>query len=271
MKVAVVGHIEWGRFVRVSAMPIAGEIVHTTESWSEVSGGGCVAAMQLAEMAGSCMFFTAVGDDELGRRSIESLEARGVEVYASVIKGCSTKDIFVHVDANGERTITVTGDVKPDGTDSSLPWEKLADVDAVYFVSGNRQALVETRKARVLVSTARILPTLQDATIQMDVLVCSKNDKGETYHDGDLAPRPHVSVFTDGIRGGVTDTGIQYQAEVVPGDEFVDSYGCGDSFAAGLTFGLGEGRELTESLHLAAHCGAEAAKRRGSFGVDSSK
>jgi len=35
-----------------------------------------------------------------------------------------------------------------------------------------------------------------------------------------------------------------------------DAYGCGDSFAGGLTYGLGAGMTLEEALALGARCGA---------------
>lgn len=266
MKVAVVGHIEWGRFVRVATPPKPGEIIHTTDSWEEVAGGGSVAAMQLAQLAGNCMFFTAVGNDEHGRRSVEQLQSKGVEVYASVIEGVPTKDIFVYIDNQKERTITVTGSLIPDGSDTSLPWQKLADVDAIYFASGNSQALLAARQAKVLLSTARILPLLQESGVQIDALVCSAEDKGELYHDGELVPAPRLVVSTAGIKGGVTNSGEKYNAEIVSQSEVVDTYGCGDSFAAGLTFALGQGNDVQDSLQIATRCGAEAAKRRGSFG-----
>jgi ribokinase len=43
----------------------------------------------------------------------------------------------------------------------------------------------------------------------------------------------------------------------------VDSYGCGDSFAAGLTVGLARGLELDEALAVGARCGAACLTGRG--------
>ena len=51
-RVAVVGHVEWIEFARVPHMPTPGEIVHATEWWEDVGGGGSVAAVQLAKLAG---------------------------------------------------------------------------------------------------------------------------------------------------------------------------------------------------------------------------
>ena len=85
MRVAVVGHVEWVEFVRVEHVPAPGEIVHALESWEEPGGGGAVAAVQLARLAGGCLFLTALGDDALGRRAESELEALGVRVEAACV------------------------------------------------------------------------------------------------------------------------------------------------------------------------------------------
>src|SRR3954449_11730410 len=75
--VAVVGHVEWIEFARVDHVPDPGEIVHASEWWEEVGGGGAVAAVQIAKLAGACDFFTALGTDDLGRRARERLREVG--------------------------------------------------------------------------------------------------------------------------------------------------------------------------------------------------
>ena len=47
----------------------------------------------------------------------------------------------------------------------------------------------------------------------------------------------------------------------------VDAHGCGDSFAAGVTFALGEGRPLPEVIELGARCGAGCVTGRGPYGA----
>src|SRR5437868_881394 len=66
VRVAVIGHVEWVEFLRLARVPTAGEIVHTRSLLQVPAGGGGVAAVQLARWLGSCRFYTAVGDDELG-------------------------------------------------------------------------------------------------------------------------------------------------------------------------------------------------------------
>jgi ribokinase len=266
MNIAVVGHLEWGRFARVSHLPVAGEIIHATGSWEEVAGGGSVAAMQLAQLNGKCSFFTAVGSDELGKKSIDQLRQNGVEVYASIDTVQPTKTITVHIDDNHERTITVIGNLMPNGNDVTLPWEKLAEMDAVYFVSGDKSALQHARKARQLVSTARIVPMLQESGILVDALLKSEKDSGEVYRSGDISPEPSLIITTQGANGGYLNTGERYEAEALTLEQIVDFYGCGDSFAAGIAYGLGNHVQMNEVLKIAAHAGAMAAQRRGVFG-----
>ena len=47
----------------------------------------------------------------------------------------------------------------------------------------------------------------------------------------------------------------------------VDDYGCGDAFAAALTYGLGAGLMLDEAIGLAARCGAAVLCGRGPYGA----
>jgi ribokinase len=44
-----------------------------------------------------------------------------------------------------------------------------------------------------------------------------------------------------------------------------DAFGCGDSFAGGLTYGLADGRGVDEALELAARCGAYCYTGRGPY------
>src|SRR5205085_9404948 len=179
MNLAVVGHVEWVEFARVDHVPEPGEIVHALDTWQEPAGGGAVAAVQLANLNGSAHLFTSLGNDELGRRSREQLEGQGVTVHA-VAARVPQRRAFSFIDEGGERTITVLGPkLLPLGDDGSLPWEELRRCDAVYFVSGDVAAVRRSRHSRVLVATARELPTLRQAEEELDVLVGSAEDAGE--------------------------------------------------------------------------------------------
>jgi ribokinase len=264
VNLAVVGHIEWVEFVRVEHVPEPGDIVHGLETWEEAAGGGAVSAVQLANLNGSAHLFTSLGNDELGRRAREQLEAQGVTVHATAA-GEPQRRAFTYVDGDGERTITVLGrKLTPAGGDGSLPWELLARCDAVYFVSGDLAALRAARSARVLVATSRELPTLRRGGAELDVLVGSGEDAGERFEPGDLDPPPRTVVTTAGALGGWVRPGGPFRAAPLPGP-IEDAYGCGDCFAAGLTFALGQGRALDEAVALGSRCGAAVMTGRGAY------
>jgi len=267
MRVAVVGHVEWIEFARVPRVPEPGAIVHASEAWEDPGGGGAVAAVQLAKLAGGAVFFTALGNDALGHRAFAELTALGLRVEA-VWRDEPQRRGFVHVDARGERTITVIGErLGPSGSDA-LPWADLEGADAVYFTAGDTGALVHARSARRLVATARHLVPIAQAGVQVDVLVASAADAGERYERGQLDPEPRAVVRTAGEQGGTwEDAGGgagSWEATQLPGP-VSDAYGCGDSFAAGLTYGLGADLALPDALTLGARCGAANFTGRGPY------
>ena len=267
MRVAVVGHVEWIEFARVEQVPRPGEIVHALETWEQAGGGGAVAALQLARLAGpdgEAHLFTALGSDALGRRAREELEGAGVRVHSAAGVQPQRRAV-VHVDEAGERTITVLGDkLRPQGDDDTLPWHELARMDAVYFVSGDVASLLRARRAPVLVATARELTTLRRGTVELDVLVGSGEDEGERVQPGELEPPPRLVVTTAGALGGWAQPGGPYRAAPLPGP-VEDAYGCGDCFAAGLTFALAARRSSDDALAFAARCGAAALTGRGVY------
>ena len=260
MRVAVVGHVEWVEFVRLARVPRAGEIAHASASWAQAGGGGSVAALQLAALAGRATLLTALGSDAIGVLARDELTARGLNVAAAARSDAQRRAI-TFVDAAGERTITLLSPKLHPLASDPLPWDELAGADGVYFTAGDVGALRAARRARLLVATARELPTLAQARVGVDVLVHSGSDEGERYAPGNLEPAPRIVVRTAGEAGGTYTVeggaGGRYRAALVPGP-IADSYGAGDCFAAGLTFALAAGRSLEDALDLAARCGAAA-------------
>ena len=268
-RVAVVGHVEWVEFVRVDHVPVPGEIVHASETWQEPAGGGAVAAVQLARLAGECLFLTALGDDELGQKAARELQDLGVRVEAAW-RPEPQRRAFVHLDAVAERTITVIGERMGPYGDDPLPWGELADADAVYFTAGDADAVRRARAARSLVATTRALEALAPAGVELDVLVRSARDPGERYEAGELEPPPRFVAQTDGAAGGslhaADGTETRWIAAPLPGPP-VDAYGAGDSFAAGLTYALGNNLSPEEAVDFGARCGAAVITGRGPYGA----
>jgi len=267
MRVAVVGHVEWIHFGRVASIPAPGDIVHATEAWEEPGGGGAIAAVQLAKLAGACDLFTAFGDDAIGARAIEELERLGVTVHAATRTGVPTRRAVTLIDRSGERTITTLGDRLQAAGSDVLPWTTLDEADAVYICAGDAEAFRWARRARLMVVTARALDLLEASRAHADVVVGSARDPAERVDLARFETPPSIVVRTEGRDGGEFEGphgARRFAAAPLPGP-LVDTYGCGDSFAAGLTFALGEGRSLPEALDLAARCGAACAAGRGPY------
>lgn len=266
-RVGVVGHTEWVDFAVCERLPLPGEILEGRESFSVAAGGGAVAAVQLARLAGSAFFLTALGADKTGEWSRADLERRGLELDAARVAGAEQRRAFTFLTDDHERTITVLGErLVPSRDRDALPWERCADADAIYFTGGDAGALRAARGARVLVATPRAREAIASSGVQVDVLVASANDPGEPV--AGIEPAPGRVVLTSGAEGGRWsgvdgETGT-WSAAALPGPA-VDAYGCGDSFAAGLTYGLGADLGLDGALELAARCGAHCLTGRGPY------
>jgi ribokinase len=262
MKVGVVGHVEWIEFVRVEAVPRPGEIVAAQETWDEPAGGGGVAAVELARLGGESTLYCVLGGDDLGERSRTLLEQASVRIRSPKTDDPQRRG-FCYVDDAGERTITVIGEKpRPKGGAGELPWEELSEFDGIYFTAGDAEAVRQARRARVLVATARELPTLAAAGVELDALVASGDDPAERYVVGDLDPPPKLIVSTAGSLGGWAQPGGPYKAAPTPGP-YEDVYGAGDCFAAGLTYALAQRMSVADALVFASVRGALALTRRG--------
>ena len=264
-RVGVVGHVEWVQFAVVERVPPAGEIVHARETFSEPAGGGAVAAVQMRKLAGAARFLTALGSDDTAQLVVRRLDELGVELHHGR-RPAPQRRTFTMLDDAGERTIIVLGERIVPWSSDPLPWDELAGFDGIYLTGGDAAAVRAARAARVLVATPRAMEALATSGVQLDVLVRSATDPGEAYEPGMLEPAPRVVVRTRGGLGGswTGESSGTWKATPLPGPP-VDAYGCGDSFAAALAFGLGAGMTLPAAIDLAARCGAACLSGRGPY------
>lgn len=265
LRAAVVGHVEWTTIVEVARLPAAGEICSTRTVWEGPAGGGAVAAVRIAALAGECAFFTRLGEDADGVRARRRLESHGVRVYAESAAAATSRALSI-IDGSGERTTLTLGARLQPGGDDPLPWDELAGFDTVYFTAGDAKTLRRARHARVLVATLREMSTVAQAAVAIDALVGSSCDPAERYRP--LENPPALVVWTEGGRGGsfVRACGQRgrYPAAALPGPP-VDTYGVGDNFAASLAIALAVDPNPAEALQAAARDGAACLATRGPY------
>ena len=267
MRLAAVGHVEWIEFVRGDHVPAAGEIVHAHDSFEEPAGGGAVAAVQLARLARGATFLTALGEDELARRTRARLAELGVTVRHAT-REAPTRRGLTFLDGHGERTIITIGErLAPRGRDP-LEWDELHRADGVYLTAADGDGLHAARAAGVLVASPRAGRVLAEQDVRLDALVYSDTDELETAFARALDPAPTLLVATRGAEGGRYETAQgrtgTWAAAPLPGP-VADTYGAGDSFAAALTFALAQGRDPDAALALAARAGAACLTGRGPY------
>jgi ribokinase len=262
-RIDVVGHVEWVDFLRVEHLPVRGEVQPAERESIHAGGGAVVAAAVLAELGAEVDFFCAVGSDADGEAAEAELTRRGITVHAARRPG-PTRQVMTFLDRRGERTIITLGErLQPKGSDR-LGWERLRGADAVYLTAGDLGAVRHARSAKTLVATPRIRERLDRLDITIDALVFSSTDADEVRWAELLSSRARLMVATEGAAGGRWWGESEGRwAAVPPPGPVRDSYGCGDAFAAGFTYGLGAGLEPPAAARLGAECGARTLTRVG--------
>jgi ribokinase len=251
--------------VQLADYPPRGGLEQGTQAAEHAAGGAVVAAAVLRSLGAEVDFFCALGDDERARRSERELTDRGITVHAAH-RSQPSRFVFTMLDDGGERTIVTVGERLQPAGDDDLDWGRLTTIDGVYFTAGDSAALTAARSARTLVVTPRAgdHETGLSAVPHVDATVFSADDRDEVRWAGAWEPHSRLLVSTNGAHGGRWwgESSGRWPAAPVPGP-IRDSYGCGDSFAAGLTFGLASGLSVAEATAIGARVGAEMLTRVG--------
>ena len=257
MRIAVVGHVEHVTIARGAALPRAGDIVHLADPVVIAGGGGGIAFFQLTKSDADVHLFTAIGLDEAGTHVHHEIASTGATIRAGLRQQPHTRDIVV-VTPEGERTVLVVGEPLHPRRDDRLSWDELASCDAAYFTGQDPETLIEARRARLLLVTARRSEALAKSGVRADVVIGSAHDPREASALSDYAVPPRALVMTEGRDGGYVETarGRERFAAPTPPTRIVGSYGAGDSFAGALTWYVARGMAIADACARAAEYGA---------------
>lgn len=238
-------------------MPRDGEIVHLSGLRWLPGGGSGVPFWQLLKGPTEVHIFTAFGDDEAGAQVETELISTRAHVHAVRRREPHTRNVVL-ITPSGERTIIVLGESQYPRRDDPLPWNLLANCDAVFFTAQDPEALRAAREARILVATTRRREAIVRSGVKVDVALGSAADEREMSRLADYNPAPTALVLTEGGAGGTIETaaGKERFAAPPPVARRVGSYGAGDSFAGALTFYLAAGLGVREACERAGVYGA---------------
>lgn len=256
-------------------------------SGQRIGFGGSAAntAVMLSRLGVRTALLACVGDDAWGAQAISGLAAQGVDatlVQQSSIEPTSLNIIAVTPD--GERTMFAYRGASTQLAPESVPahpgtarhlhlsgYALLTDPQrSAAFAAATR-----ARRAGVTVSldvpvdpVTAVPDVLTGLLSEVDVVVISSAEARRltgTVDDQDAAERiaghgPSVVAVTGGAAGSLLRYGQRSVRAPVPAVRAVDTTGAGDSFCAGLIFGLLRGVPDPEQVAAIANvCGAAAA------------
>ena len=262
---AVGGHIEWINFLKVDQLPIAGVISHSEQSIEYPAGGGALIANRLSGLTTKKVhFFTSLGHDYYGERCFDILSNMDINLHVAW-RDKPTRRGFSLIDSDRERSITVIGDRLAPTHKDNLDWSIFDKMDGVFITASDSEIFKKARLANFLCSTPRVgINVINKSNVQLDALIGSNFDPGEVFSLSDLSIKPKFTIKTEGERGGIILPEKRYKAAKNINNK-IDSYGCGDSFAAGILYGLSSGWSIDKSLNLAKILGRDCSEYFGPY------
>ena len=235
------------------------------------AGSAAVAAVQLAKLSGDVDFFTALGDDERGRRAARAAGgARRARPRRAARGACSAG-------ASSTSTTTASARSRSLGERHRPARRRRPAVGARWTAptpSSSPAATTAAMRAGAPRAAARRHAARRRhrcATgIQLDALVGSAQGPGEQQADADASTRRRdLVVTTAGKEGG--DVGRRastqqdhWKAAELPGPRATPTAPATRS-PAGLTYALGAGMDTGDALQLAARCGAHKLTGRAAY------
>ena len=264
---AVVGHVEWMNFLKVDQLPKPGVISHSEKSIEYPAGGGSVIAKTLSELTNNQVhFFTSLGNDYYGEQSFKILSNYGIRLHVAW-RDKPTRKGFSLIDSNGERSITVIGERLAPTYKDKLDWNLFEKMDGIFITASDSVIFKKARIADSLCTTPRVgINIINKSNVFLDGLIGSNLDPGEVFSLSDISIKPKFIIKTEGEKGGIIYPGGRYKA-LINTKQKIDSYGCGDAFAAGILYGLSSKWSIDKILSLAKLLGKDASEFFGPYKI----
>jgi len=274
----IFGGILLDRYLEMDAYPQRGQDGLITNEFS--MAGGCTINMAATfnNLGGNAHMVSYIGTDQTGREISEYLDRHGFSgKFIKQAEG-ETGYSLVILEKNGERTFFTKKGVES-RFDRDLLGDRAADIGSVmvtgYYLlcdnpSGLVENLIEIRKQcghflfdpGPLVS--EIDPVVLEKTLKMADIITVNEAEAETMRMPQDDSK--IIIIKKGKSGGAVICGkdrFDYKAaDVVP----VDTTGAGDSFAAGLMFGILSGLDIRRAVGLGAESAAMTVSLKGPHG-----
>lgn len=250
-------------------------------------GSGTNVISQVAKLGGTSAYIGKVGDDEVGKQIIASLDDENIDSSHMVISPNGTS-IYTEIiiDREGKKFIMLNmGDVAASLTADEVDYTVVENTDVYFTDLFPKDAAIEgLKKAKEAGKTTVV--NLQTGLESMESLGCTK--------DNILDALKYIDVFSPCFNGVMDITGIKNKEEIGKAKDFfrqyfsgtllftlgsdgaaafdkadrqifveakkvnaVDTTGAGDSFLGGFIYSyFTEGKALEEAMDFATFCAA---------------
>lgn len=285
-RVAVVGSANVDLVVRVPAIPRAGETVLGGDLHRFAGGKGANQAVAAARLGGVVTFVARVGDDELGRTSLEGYEGEGIDTRHVVVDpDAPTGAALIAVDREGENAIAVA----PGANARLAPADVEAAADAIrgagvlllqletpLEASRRAIAIAEDGGTAVILNPAPARPLERDLLGGVDVLTPNLEEARtlaarlgtDGSEPGELAAalldagvgRVAITLGGEGVLIADRDGSERLPARPV---DAVDTTAAGDAFNGALGVAIAAGLGWRDAVAFGQRAGALAVTREG--------
>ena len=237
-RVWIVGPLAWDTVLNVSHLPEPGGFVQGSGLMGRPGGTAANVAVGLASSGVTTGFAGYVGEDELSKKLLESLESSEIEsLHVKELPG-EANHVLILIDGKGERTIVGLTDDRLDQV--TIREVELKPDDYVVFVLWRSHFLEDLRYAQSV--GCKIIVGIEaleeEPLISADFCIGSGSDANDNFDPSKYLDRFERIVITGGANGAKQYWRENGEVKVlhqpaIPVQEVVDTTGAGDSFLAG--------------------------------------
>lgn len=284
-KIVVIGSLNMDLVIDVDELPKKGETIIGKEFIQIPGGKGANQAVAMGRLKGQVSMVGKIGEDSFGDSLIYSLKNSGVNTDFIMKANTSTGIALITVDRKGENTIVVSPGAnylldkayidEAEGVIQScdiVVTQLEIPMDTVEYVlkkakSMGKYTILDPAPGRILpeeiienvdllTPNERELEILSGMDIEdeEDIMKASRKlmDLGAKELIITLGEKGAIHINLDGVE--------KYEAYCV---KAVDTTGAGDSFNAGITVALSQGKSIKESIPFAQKVAALTVTRKG--------
>ena len=249
-KISIIGIAGNSVFMETDHFHQKGETTEAISVFEEIGGKGYNQAVAARRMGGDVSFLCAIGDDENGKKCVESAKKENINATFAIKENQSSPLAFILTDKNGENRVTVHRGATLDEKDVELFRENIANADVLLLqnevpesVNIKAAEIAKENGVKVILNPAPARDLSEDFAKNIYLIVPNEQEE-ETAKKYDI---PHI-VTTLGERGCLVDGEKHISARETLA---VDTTGAGDTFCGILSICTAQGMSLEKASEYA--------------------